>query len=274
MPEIRHPEWRRYHETTKYPFADRMTLTNVLGVFIPDNLFIDAILYPVGGLDRMYLSRVVVTNEQATVYVGDVNNSIRANGIIDILEPPDNVELHDEYGRPAGVFVSEANRLATFQSWTLGTHDFLQSQTEFAARVCIPTPEVGVRGFLLDDGSIVAGDVWIVGDDGVVVTAEEAIEDVEGFTSEQRKVTAIRIDVVGDPLFRRRLCSAVFETPNLLKTITVRHRCNSFVCGPDASGDFKLTVGDQDVADPIMRIRSVPEGLIFEAVGEKLEGIQ
>ena len=171
------------------------------------------------------------------------------------------------------MLVSEASRLATFQSWTLGDHDFDQEQTEFVARVCVPTPEVGVRGFLLDDGSIMTGDVWIVGDDGVVVTAGEAIEEVEGFTSEQRKVVTLRIDVVGDPLFRRRLCSNVFETPKFLKTITVRHQCNSFVCGPDTLGDFKISVGDQDAPDPILRIRSIPEGLRFEAVGEELENL-
>lgn len=263
MPQaIRHPEWRRYHETTKYPFADEATLTNASGLFIPEGLFLDATLYPIGGLPALYLSRVVVTNEVATIVIGDQNNEILARAAVNIIEPPANVVLSDSLGRPAGVLVSEPRRLATLQSWPLGTHEFSLDSTEFVARVCIPTPEVGVRGILLDDGSFFTGDVWIVGDDGVVVSSEQVGEEQH-----------IRVDVVGDPLFRRRLCAAVFHTPNFLKTVTVRHRCDSIVCGPDTGGDFKITVGDQDAPDPILRIRAIPEGLVFEAVGEQLENL-
>ena len=47
----------------------------------------------------------------------------------------------------------------------------------------------------------------------------------------------------------------------------------SFVCGPDEYGDFKIGVGSQDAEDTILRVRTTREGLIIEAVGEKLEGI-
>ena len=78
MPDIRSAEWRRYNEPTKYPFADEATLVNDAGVFLPETLFIDAILYPVGGREQMYLSRVTVTSETATVWIGDVDEPQRA----------------------------------------------------------------------------------------------------------------------------------------------------------------------------------------------------
>lgn len=271
---IVHPEWRDRNEPTKYPFTDSATLANIDGDFIGESLFLDASFYPVGGTERMYLSQVVVTNEQVTIWIGDQNTNMLASVMFSVLTPPSIIKLVDTFGRPAGLIVSEPNRLATFQSWSIGTHLFSVTQTEFVARVCMPTPEIGVRGIVLADGSIFTEDIWIIGEDGVVVRRETITVPKEGYTDETEVQEVIRVDIVGDPLFRRRLCSAVFATPTLLKTLTFRHGCEKIVCGPDELGDLKITVGSQDVDDPILRVRSVPEGLILEAVGEQLEGIR
>lgn len=272
MPRVLHPEWRDYHETTNYPFSDIATLTNGED-FIGDGVFLDAALYPIGATQRMYLASVLIRSNRATIRIGDENSNEIATGEFDIITPPDSLPLTDPFGRPAGLLVSESARLATFQSWSLGEHEFLDEQTEFSARVSYPTPEIGVRGFLLDDGEVVADDAWIIGEDGVVVRAEEIEVPVPGFTGETEIQQVIRVDVVGDPLFRRRLCDDVFVTPRLLKTVTFRHGCEKIVCGPDMLGDLKVSVSNIDQPDTILRIRAVPEGLIFEAVGETLEGI-
>ena len=47
--------------------------------------------------------------------------------------------------------------------------------------------------------------------------------------------------------------------------------CETIVCGPDETGDFKFTVGSQDAADTILRVRAVDDGIIIEAVGEPIE---
>lgn len=270
---ILHPEWRDRNETTKYPFADSADLTNSAGDFIGETLFLDVSFYPIGGIERMYLSKVVVTNEKVKIFIGDQNTTELASSEFDLLTPPDIIEFVDADERPAGLIVSEANRLATFQSWTIGTHEFTVDQTEFVARVCMPTPEIGVRGIVLEDGSIFADDIWIIGDDGVVVRRETITVPKVGFTNETETLEVIRVDIIGDPMFRRRLCSNVFVTPSLLKTLTFRHGCQAVVCGPDELGDLKITAGSQDADDTILRIRSVPEGLTFEAIGETVEGI-
>lgn len=271
---IRSAEWRRANEASKYPFSDRATLVNEEGTFIPESLFLDAILHPIGGTQGFYLSQVDVTNETATIYIGDENSPQLAFAVIDIIEPPDNVPLVDIYDRAAGTLVSESIRLSTFQSWALGTHTFDVDQTEFVARVCVPMPALGVLGFLLDDGTVVSGDVWLIGEDGVVLTGEASTERVAGSDVEQQAITAIRVDVVGDPLFRRRLCGGVFETPRVLEQLTVRAGGETIYVGPNDLGDVQITAGDQDVEDPILRIRGTPEGVIFEVVGERLEAIR
>lgn len=264
-----HPEWRNYHDTTKYPFADSATLSNSEGDFIGETIFLDAIFYPIGGTERIYLSQVVVTNDQATLIIGDENTDTLASATFNLVAPPDELRFTDSFGRPAGLIVSESNRLATFQSWSLGTHLFDNTQTEFAARVAVPTPEIGVRGIILEDDTVFADDIWIVGDDGVVVRHETLTVAKEGFTDETETLEIIRVDVVGDPLFRRRLCANVFETPRFLRTITFQHGSEEVVCGPDELGDMKVSVGSQDTPDTVLRIRTTPAGIKFEAVGER-----
>lgn len=264
-----HPEWRDYHETTKYPFADAATLSNDEGDFIGESIFLDAVFYPVGGTERMYLSKVTITNDQATLFIGDENTDELASATFNLVTPPSEMKFIDVAKRPAGLIVSEPNRLATFQSWSLGDHSFSVGETEFAARVAIPTPEIGLRGIILEDGSVFTDDIWIVGDDGVVVRRETVLVEKEGFTSDTELQEVIRIDIVGDSLFRRRLCANVFSTPRFLKTITFKHGVEEITCGPDELGDLKISVGSQDVADTTLRIRAVDDSIVFESVGEK-----
>jgi hypothetical protein len=116
----------------------------------------------------------------------------------------------------------------------------------------IPTPEVGVRGFLTEAGALLTGDVWWVGERGIVVRDDGG---------------TVRVDVVGDPLFARRLCFplGLFATPRFIRTI------NRLPPGPD--GDFQVVVGGHDAPDTVLRIYPIsPTELAFEVVGETLEG--
>jgi hypothetical protein len=112
-------------------------------------------------------------------------------------------------------------------------------------------PEIGVRGFRTEAGDLVTGDVWLVGENGVVI--REEAENV------------IRFDFVGDPLFARKLCieQGLFVTGSFLKTINEQ--------GPDAQGDFKLNVGETISADTVLRITPIDGGIKISAVGQLLE---
>lgn len=270
-----HPEWRDVNEPTPYPFVDNATLRNAAGKFIPEGTFLDASLYPIGAGPRLRLSRVTVSHAEVVVYLGDEVNELVAYGRFPLLNPPAELSLTDLWGRPAGVLVSTGTRLSIFQAWGIGTHNFTVDATEFVSDVCIPVPPVGLRGFVLADGSVFTGDIWLVGEDGIVLsTSKQSTVDAGGDCDiQEADETIIRVDVVGDPLFRRRLCSGLFTTPRFLRTITAVRGDKQFVCGPDEFGDFKITVGTQDAADTILRVRTTSEGLIFEAVGERLENI-
>jgi len=264
---IRYPQWREANETIKYPFEANATLVNDSGLPLLEGTFLDARLYPIGGQERMYLSQVTVTANQATVYIGDEDEDQRASGTFSLISPPALIKLEDAYGRPAGVIVSEPIRLSIFQSWGVGTHKFTAAQASFVAAVCVPTPEVGVRGILLEDGSFFTGEVWLLAEEGIVLSDETT-------TIDGVPVNVIRVDVIGDPLFRRKLCAGDigFSTPRFVETITFAKSSNAILCDAGSTGNVHIGVSNLAAQDTIMRIRPVPEGLVIEAVGEKVEG--
>jgi hypothetical protein len=274
-PRVLHPEWRNYFAGNNYPFSDTATLVNTEGDqnFIPEDTFLDAALYPIGAEGRLYLSKVTVVSGEATLYIGDEIVRELASGTLDLIDPGSTIRLEDSYGRAAGILVSEPSRLLTFQGWTEGDHLFELDQTEFAARVITPMPEIGVRGFLLDDGTVVTGDIWFTGDDGVVLTPSTAAEPDPANPSGTREVNVIRVDVVGDPLFRRRLCGDIFNNTAFLKQLTLRHNCRKVVCEGDDRGNVTISVGSSLAADTVLRIRTTADGITFETVGERMESL-
>jgi len=262
MADILHQQWREQHKASQYPFADRVGLVSLTGLEFGNDTLLDATLYPIGGDARLYLTSVVVVGSQITFNCGTPVTKELCSVTFDALAPPAMLRLTDTYERSAGVMVTDPLQLARFQSWSPGTHPFDQSASEFAASVCVPTPEIGVRGLLTEAGDLLTGDLWIVGTDGVVVR-EDPVDAPAG-------VRVIRVDIVGDPLFRRRLCQGTAENPGgplpLFGTLDYLRTINGLP--PDEFGDFKITAGGNDAADTILRIYNTPNGVVFEAVGQ------
>lgn len=271
MSRILYPEFHPQFAATKYPFAPGSSLVNDQGDTLLDGTFLDAHLYPIGGQEGLYLSQVVVDYATVTFGISDHLNIVLATGSMPFNALPSIVTLRDLYGRPAGILVSSPLRLSVFRAWAEGTHTFTALQTQFLATCCMPTPEIGVRGILLADGSLFTGPVWIVGDSGVVVR-HEVVPQLRRGCAAQLFLQAIRVDIVGDPLYCRRLFdqpgqSLLYATPNPIRKLRIRSGARVFECTPDQYGRFTLQ-GNNDLArDTVLRIRTQPTGLLIEAVG-------
>lgn len=264
-------EWYDSNEATRYPFSPNATLTNGDKAVILDGTFLDAHLYPVGGEVGIYLSRVEVTNDKVYLWIGDTAKRLRAKAEMPLVSGTDFLYFEDDYGRAAGCIVTATSRVGVFQSWGLGVHDFTRAHTEFTARVCTPQPEQGLSGLVLDDGTVVSGDVWLVGGAGVVFSTEQLYLPA---TPERDAdvVTAVRVDVVGDPLFRRRLCAPDegYVGPNPISSINVVHGENNWVITPDENGNVSITVGDHASVQTVLRINPEPDGLRMQTVGKDI----
>lgn len=253
MPErILFPEFRDEQEFSLYPFADTATLlTHDKTHKLDADIFLDASLYPIGGKERLFISQISITTSLVTLTISDITLQALATASFSLTDPPDNVEVYDAYGRSVGLLISEAARLRRFGAWSVGDHACDLGATEFAASCCIPTPEVGVRGVLDGEGVLYENDLWLIGDNGVVL----------------RRVGehTIRVDIVGDPLFARKLCTVVerFAAPRFIQTINN--------CPPDIYGNYNITVGGHQNDETVLRVYPTAAGLVIEAVGGTLK---
>lgn len=240
MAAIKYDDWRVENAHRRYPFADTATLTNGVNMTIPDTLFLDARVYPIGGGPRQYISSVVKVDSVITFNIRDTVAEL-ASASYSEVDVPENgeVAIYDTYGRPAGVLVSTEVMLRAFASIDEGVYDFTETETSFAATVVIPQPSLGVRGFLLPSGEVMTGDVWFVGEDGIVLRRED-----DG---------SIRVDAVGDPFAEQKLCTEE-ETAEVeqrapycpIRTINGQ--------APDAAGNISLTVGSNQSLTNLLRI--------------------
>lgn len=252
MPAIFHTDFRQTFGTGRYPFSDTSTLVSSEGLTLPNDTIVDASLYIIGAEAGVGIRQIIVTTSGISIVIGDNTSEQLASGTFDKFSPPASVTIVDVYGRPAGVLVTDAIALAIFQTWDPGTYLFESGTAEFVASCTIAVPNVFLRGIRLPDGTLLAGDVWLAGKDGVVLREESG---------------NIRCDIVGDPLFLRKLCSPSgrFETPLFLE------RINNI--GPNDAGDFTITVASNQASDTALRIFPVSEDTLkIEIAGRTIRG--
>lgn len=245
-------QFREEQADSRYPFADTASLLSDTGLTLPADLILDSILYPIGGTERLWMASVEITARGlVTLTFADRNDSALAWVTFNSNSFENPLILVDRHGRQAGVLVLDETRGAEFQGWPTGVHSFRTSDTELVASCVIPTPEIGLRGLRMEDGQILTGDVWLVGENGVVLTEENG---------------DIRIDIVGEPLFKRKLCEDVgFNPPIHLQSLAgIR---------ADAYGNFNFLVVDLTTGDTILRLEATEASqLTISAVGQLLQG--
>jgi hypothetical protein len=251
------PEFRDEQADSRYPFADTAALVADTGFSISRTAFIDGSIYAIGAQARVYIATITVAPDLVTITLGDGSSDALCSASYNPLTAPSSgaLNFYDSYGRPAGLLLSTQTDLALFGGWDAGTHTFDIGATEFVASIVIPAQEPGVRGILLPTGELLTGDVWLIGDQGVVIR--------------QTDLNVIRVDIVGEPLFRRLLCLADDGTPksaftpkNFVKTING--------CGPDEFGNFNITVATKSGNDSVLRVFPENNVLKIEAVGSRV----
>lgn len=248
-------EWRDQLKDTKYPFCDRSSLITANNLAIDKAAIYDASFYIVNWSSKLFITSIEVLSAvatQANIYVGSPANKKVAHATIDPFNIPEIITFFDTLGRPAGIMVVDSIAMSFIQTWPIGDHIFRET-AEFVPAVVLPMPDNIVSSLKCENGALVNNNVWLIGEDGVVLR-------LEGNNN-------IRVDIIGDPLFKRRQALDNFITPKFIKTI------NNIP--PDDNGDFKIVVGNYEASDTILRIYPDPSlpGLRIELVGQELEAI-
>lgn len=236
-------EWRNNNENIRYPFADSATLLSEDNVEFDKDVFSDARLYFIGSSGRIYLGAVDVAGLAVTLRFYDTVAGYLGWASYDGTVVGGELSVFDQYGRVAGILVSTEIRLAAFANrFKQGETLYAVEATEFAPTVLVPLPNAGVQGLLLDDGSVLTGEIWLVGEDGVVLSYRD---------------NALRVDVVGNAYALVQECEKegfALSTFCGLKTINE--------ISPDAHGDFKLLPGGNLAQLSALRVESAADGQV------------
>lgn len=250
MTEIHFPEYRDQNTASRYPFGDKATLFATTGLEIPSDLFIDANLYPTITGAPIYITQIDVSPGNIRIYIGTARTPKACWTDFDPLAPSARLRLVDVYGRSAGLLLVDTDAALVTQAWDIGSHTFRAVATDFVASCCRPFSPVGVTGLLTAANALVSNEVDIVTEDGVLIRLED---------------DHLRMDVVGDPLFLRKLCvpEELFRTPQYLQTINnIRS---------DEYGNMTIIAGGLERPDSIVRIYSDGDNtLTIELAGKRL----
>lgn len=251
------PQFRDEQNTSRYPFTDSSVLVETeTGLAIANGVFVDATFYPIGGGGSIYLQSIVIGAPGFEFVVTTTSPAVTIRGKYDWRSPPENgvIPFYDAFGRPAGMALVNVENMRQFNSWTQKTYSFGQRSAQFVATTFVPAKEPGVRALRSTANSFLTGDVWFIGDGGIVVRAEGE--------------HTIRFDIVGIPLYRRYACAgaeAVFPPKRFVKTING--------CPPDEYGNFTITANPlhpnlpANQKDVVLRVYPTTNGVVLEALG-------
>lgn len=249
-------EWRDETKLVRYPFTDTSTLTTTDNLLFDQSSVYDASFYVIGWNKRLFITSIEIysdPNKIVKINIGDVSTPSIAFATLDPFNIPEIIRFEDNDARQAGLMVVDPVAMSFIQTWSPGEHNF-RSNAEFVPSVVLPMPTKTVTALKDSSGNLVSGDVWLVGEEGVVLRLESG---------------KIRVDIVGDPLFKRREYENTdeFPTPRFVKTING--------VPPDDFGDFKIVVGDFIVNDTILRVYPDPSlpGIRIDLVGQTLQAI-
>ena len=171
-------EWRNENQLRRYPFADGANVTSDQGMQLPDDAFLDALVYPFG-YDIVHVSLVDTLSGTIELSVGTTKF---ATATIDPLT--DILEFYDDYGRRIGTMISGPG-LANVP----GTFTFNADATPLCAACVFQQMQESINGFVLPDGTVVSGEVTFGGVDGL-----RCVTYVDG-----AGVKVLRFDAVGVP---------------------------------------------------------------------------
>jgi hypothetical protein len=248
-----------------YPFADTASLMTRTKLPLDRDLFLDLHIQVNAPAGRVGLRQLILEGGLASFVFGDDLVSARARGwlILDGLDrsaPTTLAVLVDPAGRTTGLAVFDTAKALLLNTWPQGTHEFAADAAELVARaLAIGTPR-GLETLLVSNGTV-SGDIWLIGDVGVVLSWKATTE-------------TVRIDVVGEPLHRRLQCDPEhFDAPRFVQELVLEDRYGrQFAITPDEQGNIELVPTGRDRQDTVLRIRqgagdASRRELIFETLG-------
>ena len=165
MTPILYPEYNNQNSQRNYPFDDSATLLDTAGVSLPCDFIVDINLFVFKASGIPYIKSINIP--EGRIIIGGDNSTIY--GFAD-MDGSNSAIIYDseDYMRQVGIVVFGAG-MPLFN--VVIPHTYTNQGTPLAVSAWFELNQIGVRGFLLEDGTLITGDVVFEGRHGINVTS-------------------------------------------------------------------------------------------------------
>lgn len=220
---------RQYRDNltlTRYPFQDTAPLTTTSGHTIPDQLFLDLVILVREETVAVSLSSIAVSGGNAVVSFSDSNGVVVATADLSSADGQGQLTLRHG-GLPAGYALVTLGAATIVSGWPAGVYT---ADAPILAHLLVVSDPAWLTGFLLPDGTVLTGEVYLVAGQGLWLNPTS-----NGFA----------VNVTGDP-YAVRTSAAVLQTLNGV--------------APDSNGNVTLyNLGSSGSMDGPFRLQITPE---------------
>lgn len=159
-------EYRNENSRRHYPFADDVSLRDADGNVLSNDFLIDAFLYPIDMVGIPYMSKI--DTDEHLIYISDSGTGLVV-GVAEYDLAEDHAYVYEDmYERQIGVLVFGSGLSTLFMGRAI--REFTAEATPLCPTTYIPLNQLGVRGVVLPDGTLITGDIIFAGENGVEVT--------------------------------------------------------------------------------------------------------
>ena len=156
-----YPEYSNQNSQRNYPFDDLATLLDTRGVSLPTNFIVDINMFVFKANGVPYIKSINIP--EGRIIIGGDGNTVY--GFADMDGGSDAIIYDSEdYMRQVGVIIFGAG-LVTFNM--VMPYSFTSEATSLCPTAWFELNQIGVRGFLLDDGTLITGNVIFEGRNGI-----------------------------------------------------------------------------------------------------------
>lgn len=233
--------WREQAAQSKYPFTDFSECLSVSGVPLPASLFLDVSLVSSQNARVQLVSLIPYATDLLAVFKNEYETET-FQAVLGITDGVTSSNLTAD-GRVCGLVVYDPVSVSYF----LSKYSSVQSFQDFAAELCPRCVHVvinpGVQSLAAGDLLGNAGVVLLIGEDGVVLRQVDLALDT---LAPNDPAKAIRVDIVGNPLYDAEACFTADSAVGLAAT-SINH------VKPNSRGALTLIV-DRRASQSALRV--------------------
>jgi len=201
-------QWTDIHRDDPYPFKDTATLRSNTGELVIDRRwFVEARLWPITNSSRVYLRTLFREGTTLTMQVASDLGTL-ATAVVAVDSSARRAVFVDASGLQVGFIQASAGGFGFIMDYPEGSYRFGLPATEFMPTVVTPQVRGGATQIKDDAGTFLTGNWRFVGGEGVALVKDD---------------DSIRIDLIGDELYRRDTCEIPSELGLLMHPVRYIH---------------------------------------------------